>query len=226
MLSLLKPREKSKPEMLFYEIWKISEGSYTQEQYDDDDLWEKYKESVYKQFEFKKVLTKDEEEVIQVTHPSQKDGKICPIGQCLCTQCGLNLHCVIKNKKTNETCWVGSRCINRFLGHIAPLLHLEETKLRNREIGNVCHYCDEPLVDLRKKYQKNGYCNSHCSYKNRYCIPFGKHKGKRLVEFMMNKEGNNWVTWVRDQIKDDPTAFGRYDVFREILEEVEVDGLD
>ena len=67
------------------------------------------------------------------------------------------------------------------------------------------------------------FCNLNCKSKMNYVIPFGKHKGKIMIELICTREGSEYIDWVKNVIEDDTTAFSKYPLFLEILEENIID---
>lgn len=228
MFEFTKPRNKSKPEILFYEIYKISEGDITQEIYDDDLLWKQFKSDIYKQFSVIGIFSLNENTYNDITHPSQQrihplKTPICPLGMCLCTQIGLNIHCVIENQITHKKCWVGSVCIYRFMPNLKKKLLKFLAKRRNDNKNNICLYCNEPMYDLRLKYQKDNLCDENCHEKYYHTIPFGKYKGCNMIDFIETEKGVNWFNWIKNTIYKDHNAFHQYNTLREIVDETYID---
>ena len=154
-----------------------------------------------------------------ITHPDQNKETA---GICLCCKVGIHFHFVIKNRHNEQTCWVGSSCIDKFLPHLREDKNTARKKMLNKSVGLVCQYCYEPLVDMRKVYQRDHLCDKWCYKKYHYTIPFGKHKKINLVEFIFTKKGRDWFDWVKKQFIINPRAFIRYPLFREIFEENEM----
>ena len=88
------PINNTKPEILFYQILKISydDGSLTKEIIENPILLEEYKEKIYKQFELEDVKYVGTVPPVKVDHKSN-DLHI----QCLCTSLGLQTDFIIKN---------------------------------------------------------------------------------------------------------------------------------
>lgn len=138
---------------------------------------------------------------------------------CICSHPVNNLY-YITHKPSQMTFQVGSECVLK--------VDDEELKTKMKNIikrrkaiekGNTCIYCNEPLTDIRKLYQKDRLCNRLCFVKNNYVIPFGKYKGEILIEFMCTKKGMEYIDWIRQVRDKDPNSFSRYHVFLEILDE-------
>ena len=213
------PINNTKPEILFFEILKIShdEGKLTQEILNNKDLYENFKISIYNQFDLGEIY-EDEEVLENVTHPLQY--KCYPeFGKCLCSQCNLRYHCVVENRLTGKSAWVGSKCITKFLTHLKEDMTKKIKILENYKQGNICNYCEETLTDLRLKHQKNGFCDSICYRKYHYKIPFGKFKNINMIEFLASERGSSYRKWIEKTILDDSNAFSQYPLFLLILKE-------
>ncbi len=138
---------------------------------------------------------------------------------CICSH---NIHdlCFIKHKETNQIFQVGSKCVSKISPKLGKKLHEISIRNRNIELNNICTYCREPLFDMRKKYQKDFFCNRICFEKMKYVIPFGKYIGKVLVEVMCTYDGVNYINnFIKKEIEKDPTSFIRFPFFLEIIEE-------
>tara|TARA_R110000772_G_scaffold260310_1_gene378227 strand:+ start:3581 stop:4225 length:645 start_codon:yes stop_codon:yes gene_type:complete len=142
--------------------------------------------------------------------------------KCICTHPIINLY-YLTHTKTQMTFKVGSKCITRLDHSFEKAVKSIVKERKYRAEGNICIYCDKTLTDMRKQYQKEHCCNLVCNQKFNHRIPFGKHYGKNLLEFICTKEGNNYVNWVKDVIKDDKTQFKKYTLFLEIIYENDVD---
>ena len=144
---------------------------------------------------------------------------------CTCTHPIKNLY-FIKHIPSNQIWQVGSHCVEK----IFPKLKKNMKLLKQRELykirGRVCHYCEEPLMDLRKKEQKSGYCNMNCFHKNHYVMKFGKYKGQILMEVLYTKEGFSYYQWVKDTIAQDEFAFNSYPLFLEIINETFIEEIE
>jgi hypothetical protein len=140
---------------------------------------------------------------------------------CICTHSISNLF-YITHIPSDMTFQVGSECVRKLNTELDEGLGTILKKRRNKKKGNTCHYCDEPLIDLRRVYQRDGYCNRQCYAKMSYVVPFGKHSGKILVELICTKIGRSYTNWVKQMIKQDSSAFSRYPLFLEIIEENEI----
>lgn len=141
---------------------------------------------------------------------------------CICTHEIKHLY-MITHKPTNISFQVGSDCIFK-LGDIGltQKMHKVIKSRKMREIGCICIYCAEPLLDRRKKVQREGFCDKSCMAKMNYVIPFGKHKGKLLVELLCMKN-DTYLDWVKNERKEDPTAFSKFVLFLEIIDETVVE---
>jgi hypothetical protein len=214
---LEEPISEMKKDILFYNIMKCAhdDGSFTEDILYSKPEYEEYMKDIYEQFYLVGYYGIGSIRSAHITHPIQYDFKT--IGQCLCTQMGLHQHCVIKNKITHDTMWVGSHCILNFLGHLKDDLK----KLENYAKGNTCLYCDEGLFDMRKVYQREFFCNKRCKAKMCYTIPFGSFKGSTLTEFMVTTRGMSWIEWIKGQ---DINKFSRrHPLMVEIILESEID---
>jgi len=219
---ITEPRNKTKPEILFFMLLKISydDGTLTNDILENKKLYRKYKKSIYQQFT-KLSLTTYKESLKLTDHTSQKKGD--KKGQCLCTQLGITIYNMIENSITKKKCWVGSVCIDKFL----PQLKKQKNELlrinKYKDQGYICLYCNDVLPSRRKKVNKEMFCNLNCKSKMNYVIPFGKHKGKIMIELICTREGSEYIDWVKNVIEDDTTAFSKYPLFLEILEENIID---
>jgi hypothetical protein len=128
--------------------------------------------------------------------------------------------------ETNMTWQIGSRCINKFGCNLDKEMKLIAVKNRNKKKDAICHYCYEPLIDMRKNYQKDGFCNKNCAMKMSYVVAFGKHRGKKLVELMYTKEGRGYIEWIKKELEEDSNAFSRYPLMLEIIEENNIEEED
>jgi len=232
---ITEPKLKTKPEQLFFMLLKIShdDGTLTEEILKDPVLYEKYKLQLYLQFSrVGEVRTRDAMEVHWADnkslsalsdHLNQQDKHA--ISECLCSQQGLFWHCLIQNEITKKKCWVGSVCIDNFIPHLKKEKNFLISQYKNKELGNSCLYCDAGLVDMRKKYHREFFCDFKCKKKMIYSIPFGKFKNKIMLEVMYTEEGNNYFCWIKEQLLQNPSSFSQYPLFLEIIEENTIDFL-
>jgi len=141
---------------------------------------------------------------------------------CCCTHPIKNFY-YIQNIKHNQTWLVGSECVKK----VSYYLYQQTLKYKKQHErmaeGRICGYCENVLIDLRKKIQKKGYCDINCYRKSQYKINFGIHKGKILNEFVYTKKGFDYIQWVKSVLKKDRNAFGQYPLFLEIIEEIELE---
>ena len=135
---------------------------------------------------------------------------------CICTKEIKNLF-YITHKKTKQTYQVGCECIKRIIPRLTDEIKLIKNKTMKRNNGNICKTCKEPLLDLRKLYQRDGYCDVGCWYKTRYKMEFGKYKGRNVFRLFNSQEGKNYLEWVKDTIARDDEAFSKYPIFLEIV---------
>ena len=142
--------------------------------------------------------------------------------KCICTHPIYNLY-YLTHIETQMTFKVGSHCIHRIDEKFDEAVRDVAKERRNRKNKNICVYCDETLKDMRKKYQKDFYCNLACSMKFNHKISFGKHKDKNLLEFICTKEGNKYINWIKNIIKNDSEQFKQYVLFLEIIYENEIE---
>jgi len=140
---------------------------------------------------------------------------------CVCSH-PIKIPWYVTHIDTDMTWQIGSKCINKFSYDLDKEMKLMAVKIKNREKGAICNYCFEPLIDLRKKYQKDGFCNERCFMKMRYVIIFGKYRGQILIELMYTKKGRKYIEWVKKTIEEDSNAFYRYPLMLEIIEENEI----
>ncbi len=141
---------------------------------------------------------------------------------CVCTHRIYNLY-YIKHVPSGITWQVGSRCVKNFDEKLGKEIeNLKARKKRERDCL-VCKYCEEPLLDLRKKFQKNRYCNENCYSKDTYVIEFGKNKGTILKDFILSEEGYSWFGWVKSVFEENENAFIHFPTFSEIINETEVE---
>jgi len=213
------PTKKKKPKIFFFEILKISfdDGLLTKSILNCKRLFTKYRNSIYNQFT-EIYMTRDYDKAYDFTeHPSQVLGD--KREQCLCSQLGLLTYFIVHNRYTNKKCWVGSECINKFFPHLVPRKKELLRQEKNRELGNICIYCDEPLKSMKSKINKEMYCNYRCKTKMQYTIPFGKFKKMRLVEVICTREGQSYIEWINEVKQENPKAFSKYPLFLEIINE-------
>jgi hypothetical protein len=228
MTTFKEPRTKSKPDMLIWNIAKISDLPYDPEFSNEEyiglyiGLYTEYSKALFDQFDLKDGFYVTDCDPPDVDHPNQSSETI---GQCLCSQCNLVLHFIVRNRVTKKTCWVGSSCISKFLPQLVPEMKLYVAKRRALDLGikNTCLYCDEPLIDLRRMFQREGYCDRHCQCKMEYTVMFGKYKGRNLIDLMITKDGSRYIKdFVKVQVARDPKAFLRYPAFLEIIFENDI----
>lgn len=154
-----------------------------------------------------------------IYHPYSEEAGDSENRICVCTHHIHNLY-YITHKHSQMTFQVGSKCVMKCGENIAEKMKTVIVKLKNFEKGNICIYCDEPLTDNRRTYQKHGFCDYSCYQKMKYIIPFGKHKGKLLVEFICTKDGINYIdNYINLERMKDVHAFRRYPMFLEIIDE-------
>lgn len=141
---------------------------------------------------------------------------------CVCTHPIRDL-CYIQHVPSGLVWQVGSTCVNNIDKNLGE--QLEKYKLRSKRIrdGIICKYCEEPLMDLRKKFQKDGYCGKNCYSKDTYVIEFGTYKGNVLKDFLLTEEGSRWFSWVKGVIKKNEYAFRHFPKFSEIINETMVE---
>lgn len=188
-----------------------------------------YKEFLYV---FEKQYGKFEEDdykIVACTIKDEVDGLDCLYEDnpfegelCCCTHPIKNLY-YIENIKHKQAWLVGSECVKKVSSTLYEQTRKYKIKTQRKREGKICGFCEEPLVDLRKKYQKIGYCDYRCYKKSQYKINFGKHKGKILNEFVYTKNGFNYVQWVKKVLKDDKYAFRQYPLFLEIIENIDLE---
>lgn len=213
------PVSKKNSDILFFRLLEIS--------YDDKLLTKKilnckvwykdYKQSIFKQFTKIDMTNRYKEAYNLIDHPIQIKGDT--YGQCLCSKCGIKSYFIIENEYTNKKCWVGSTCIVKFFPHLENVKNELLRRIKNKELGNICLYCNQVLVSMRKKINREFYCNIYCKAKMEYIVPFGKFKNKCLVEVMCTPEGQSYIEWAKQMLQKDPESFYRYPLFQEIISE-------
>ena len=143
--------------------------------------------------------------------------------KCICTHKIFNLF-YITHLPTKMTFQVGCDCVLKEGGKLADKMKIEIKRKANWKKGNICTYCSDPLTDMRKTYQRDGYCDIKCDHKFRYLMPFGKFKKQRLVEFMVTDRGKQYINeFVKPTIEFDKNAFYRYPLFLEIVNETDLE---
>jgi len=145
--------------------------------------------------------------------------------QCACGHEIKNLY-FIRHKQTDEKWQVGSKCVERIFPHMHKIMNELRKKAIYKLQGRVCNYCEEPLMDRRKKYPKLGYCDMNCLRKNNYIMKFGRYKGQILMEVLYTREGFNYYQWIKNTIAQDEFAFNSYPLFLEIINEIELNNVE
>ena len=138
--------------------------------------------------------------------------------RCICTHV-ITEAWLITHKPTGLTFQVGKDCVKKTSELLYGKLLSIKRKQHYKKLGRICSYCNETLTDIRKKHQKNFLCNSICSYKYKYVIPFGSFKGINMIEFLNTKRGQGWHEWIMKQRKSNKESFKRHPVFIEIVDE-------
>ena len=141
---------------------------------------------------------------------------------CICGHPITQLY-TITHRLTGIQFQVGSNCVYK-IGDKTITKKMNRVKRVKKAIdnGDLCVYCSDPLLDKRKKFNREGFCDKSCSSKMKYVIPFGQSKGELLVEVMC-KKNNTLLKYVKNERKKDPTAFSKYVLFLEIIDETVVE---
>lgn len=143
--------------------------------------------------------------------------------KCICTHLIKKLF-YITHLPTKMTFLVGCDCVLKEGGKLADKMKIAIKRKANWKKGNICMYCSDPLTDMRKTYQRDGYCDIKCDHKFRYLMPFGKFKGARLVELMCTTAGFQYINeWVKPLLDLDKNSFYKFPLFTEIVNETDLE---
>jgi hypothetical protein len=139
---------------------------------------------------------------------------------CVCTKKIHNL-CYITHIPSSMTWLVGIDCIKKIDYNLGKEVEQYVRIEKNRQNGNICGYCTQTLTDLRKKYQRDGWCNEFCYMKRFYTIPFGQiHRGKNLFDLLYSDSAQGYFNgFVEKERQKNPTAFTRYPLFLQIIDD-------
>jgi len=134
-------------------------------------LWviESITETEFNESEWENLTGGDE--IINAIYDSNDDG------MCICSH-RISHSYIIRHKPTHNSFEVGCDCVKKISNHLYNVL----TK-------TPCKWCDNPILDKRKVYGRNGYCSKDC-YEGCY-LKFGKYKGKCITEVPLS-----YLQWV------------------------------
>jgi len=162
------------------------------------------------------IFNKNDFDIIDEEEFGEGSGEIC-----VCTHPIYYLY-YMKHIPSGIIWQVGSKCVKNFDENLGKEIENLNARKKKERKGIICKYCEQPLMDLRKKFQKIRYCNENCYSKDTYVIEFGKNKGNILKDFILSDEGYKWFTWVKAVIEKNQNAFIHFPTFSEIINETEI----